>query len=192
MIWPRCTMIFLTIFGVFPLFYLAPDTISSKPIVEEISKFIVSVIAITLPTYFAAITLFFNTTETKLEKISAILHSVNSPYYNMSILILPYIRKGYYFSISVMSLSLVWSSCIYLVTMLFGDMFSQQPKLYFFVGIFLFLCSVISSLCSLMQIVGLMKLCDEDGQGIIKLSCTYEEILKRIDCHKEKNEDFKV
>jgi hypothetical protein len=145
-------------------------------------------VAITLPTYFAAIALYFNLTEPKLNKIIDVYRKRKSVHYKMIALIPDAIRASYRFAICTMVMALFSASMMYVVTMLLDKKFIVQPKIYVLTEVFLFLVSISTGLISIVQIVLLDKLCAKDGEKIIQTNDAYETIIKAINTQKA-NED---
>ena len=160
-----------------PIFLFESKINVDRMTMIELYKVMVAVIAVLLPTYFAAVTLFNATSEAKLKELRDIFCKLAKTEDFLIInQLMPYFRSSYRFTISIMAVSLFWSSVECILIML-SDFWIFPAGI--FIGIYLFLSSITAGVINILQFVGLMQLIDEKGEKIILLNDSYEKCIYR-------------
>lgn len=166
--------VFVAITAIVGISFPLTDSIESRPIAEEIYKFMVSIVAIALPVYITVFSLFLTVAGPKVKRLADIAEHKNM----MLESIIPRFRRSYLFTIYTMCCSLAFTSALYLVTMLWSNVFfKNQPKILVLICVFLFLTAIFEALICTMQMAGIMKLVDESGQKIIDMDNMRKTIL---------------
>ncbi len=148
------------------LFFLSPEKIALKPIMEEIYKFMVSVIAIVLPVYLAILTLYYTFVHSKILEISEEVEGLRKTI-DPFLAEIPIASKvsGY-----TMVATLFFISSGYLFAMLISP--TEVPsisKYLCIILIFIFIVSIIEALTASLQIIHMISVvCDKKTDELLK------------------------